>query len=281
MSFKETKLRLSSSSVAPVSVVIPCYRCAATIERAIDSVVQQTQKPAEVILVEDGSGDETLSVLQALAKPYSDWIKIIALPENQGLANARNIGWVAATQTYIAFLDADDAWHPLKIEIQTAYMNAHPDVILSGHGHRVIEHSADLPDWSVQSWIEQRIPKWSWLMSNKFVAPSVMVRRDVDQHFAQNQRYMEDHILWLEIVCSGNKVTRLSAELVAIYKKSFGVSGLSSNLWLMEQGELGNYHRLYNKNYINLVQWLALSFYSLLKFVRRLVIYWGWLQWRK
>lgn len=275
------KINPKLSGEAPVSVVIPCFRCAATIERAIDSVARQTQRPAELILVEDGSGDDTLMVLQALAAVDPDWIKIIALPENQGLANARNTGWAAATQPYIAFLDADDAWHAQKIEIQTAYMNAHTDVVLCGHQHKVIERSADLPDWQVGTWIVQHIPKWSWLLSNKFVAPSVMVRRDVKHRFVANRRYMEDHILWMEIVCSGQQVTKLSAELVAIYKKSFGISGLSANLWAMEQGELSNYQRLYEKNYINLAQYLALSGYSLLKFVRRLVIYWGWLRWKK
>lgn len=269
------------STAAPVSVVIPCFRCASTIKRAIASIIAQTQKPAEVILVEDNSGDDTLAVLQALAERYRDWIKIITLPVNQGAANARNIGWAAATQPYIAFLDADDAWHAQKIEMQTAYMNTHFDVVLCGHGHRITDYSTALPDWQVAAWAEQRIPEWSWLLSNKFVTPSVMVRREVEHRFVPNRRYMEDHILWLECVCSGQQVTKLSAELVAIYKKSFGIGGLSANLWAMEQGELSNYRRLYEKNYINLAQYFALSGYSLLKFVRRLVIYWGWLRWKK
>jgi glycosyltransferase involved in cell wall biosynthesis len=280
VAFNVKKLTPILSAVAPVSVVIPCFRCASTINRAIASVVQQTQQPTEVILVEDGSGDETLMVLQALAKSYPDWVKIIALSENQGAANARNVGWATATQPYIAFLDADDAWHPQKIEIQTAYMNAHPELVLCGHRHRIIDDPA-LPDWQVQTWTAECIPKWSWLLSNKFVTPSVMVRRDVYQRFVPNRRYMEDHVLWLEFVCSGSGVTKLSAELVAIYKSSYGVDGLSAQLWSMEQGELSNYQRLYHKNYINLVQWFALSVYSLLKFVRRLVIYWSWLRWKK
>lgn len=269
------------NTIAPVSVVIPCFRCASTIKRAIDSVIQQTQKPAEIILVEDSSGDDTLAVLQALAKQCPDWIKIIALSENQGVANARNIGWAAATQRYIAFLDADDAWHPQKIDIQTTYMNTNPEVALCGHAHRVIEHSSVLPDWQLQTGIAQSFPKWSWLLSNKFVTPSVMVRRDIYQNFAQSQRYMEDYRLWLELVYSGQVATKLSAELAAIYKSPFGSGGLSAQLWSMEKGDLSNYQYLYDKDYINLLQWLGLSIYSILKFVRRLVMYWGWLRWKK
>jgi glycosyltransferase involved in cell wall biosynthesis len=274
-------LNLSLNADAAVSVVIPCFRCASTIKRAIDSVVQQTRQPAEVILIEDGSGDETLTTLQALAEIYPEWIKIIALPENQGAANARNVGWEAATQPYIAFLDADDAWHSQKIEIQIAYMNAHPEVVLCGHQHRFIAYSANFIDWQIQSYEEGDIPKWLWLLSNKFAPTSAVVRRDVYQRFTQNQRYMEDYGLWLDIVFSGNRVTKLSADLAVMYKKPFGMGGLSAQLWFMEQGELLNYQRLYEKNYINLAQWLALCMYSLLKFVRRLVIYWGWLRWTK
>jgi glycosyltransferase involved in cell wall biosynthesis len=275
------KFNSAFSAAAPVSVVIPCFRCAATIERAIASVAQQTQKPTEIILVEDGSDDDTLVVLRALAEPYPNWIKIIALPENKGVATARNVGWAAATQPYIAFLDADDAWHPQKIEIQTSYMDTHPEIVLCGHGHRIMERSAGQPDWQVLACKEQRISKWSWLLSNKLAPTSVMVRRNVVQRFDSNQRYMEDYKLWLEFVCSGNLVNKLSAELAVMYKSSFGASGLSAQLWAMEQGELSNYQHLYNENHINLAQWLALSVYSLLKFGRRLVIYWSWLRWKK
>jgi glycosyltransferase involved in cell wall biosynthesis len=232
-----------------------------------------------VILVEDASGDDTLTVLQSLANVHANWIKIIALPENQGVANARNIGWAAATQTYVAFLDADDAWHPQKIEIQATYMALHPEVVLCGHGHKVVKHSAVLPDWQIQTWSAHKYPKSVWLLSNQFVTPSVMVRRDIYQRFAEDHRYMEDYKLWLELVFSEEVVIKLSAELAAIYKSSFGVSGLSAQLWLMEQGELNNYKNLYDKNYVNTLQWLALSLYSLLKFVRRVVIYWSWLRW--
>ena len=99
-------------------MVVPCYRCAATIERAIASVAAQTQRPQEVILVDDASGDETLQQLYSLQSQYGEWIKVVALTTNVGAASARNAGWNVATQPYIAFLDSDDAWHPQKVAIQ-------------------------------------------------------------------------------------------------------------------------------------------------------------------
>lgn len=271
---------IKDNVVAPVSVVIPCYRCAATIARAIASIAQQTRKPAEVLLVDDASGDGTLAVLQELAQQHTGWIKVIALNQNQGAASSRNVGWEAASQPYIAFLDADDAWHLKKIEIQYAYMSAHPEVMLCGHGHRVVRQADMLPGWELGDWKVERIHKWALLLSNKFVTPSAMLRRDVNQRFVTGQRYMEDHMLWLELVCSGGVVTKLSAELAAIYKSPFGAAGLSAQLWPMEKSDLSNYARLYGSGCINLFEWLSLGLYSLLKYLRRLLIYWLHLRWK-
>lgn len=269
---------MQHKNVAPVTVVIPCFRCAGTIRRAVDSIVQQTHKPAEVIFVDDASGDETLGVLRTIEKQYSGWIKVITLTENSGAASARNVGWAAATQPYIAFLDSDDAWHPQKIEIQYAYMSAHPQVALCGHGYRRLTQENALPDWPVVDCVAQPIHKWLLLLSNRFVTPSVMLRRDIEQRFVEKQRYMEDHMLWLKIVCNGGRVVKLSAELAAIYKRPFGVMGLSAQFWSMERGDLGNYRRLYRANCINGFQLGVLAVYSVLKYVRRLVIYWTMLR---
>ena len=264
-----------------VSVVIPCYRCARTIERAMASVAAQTRRPAEVILVDDASGDDTRMILQKLCQRYEPgWIKLVFLEQNVGAASARNAGWGLATQTYVAFLDADDAWHPEKLEIQTTYMDAHPGVVLSGHGYRRLSHDS-LPDWQVVQGAAKHIRKWPLILSNKFVTPSVMLRRDVSHRFVEKQRYMEDHMLWLKIVCTGGRVVKLDAELAAIYKEPFGVAGLSAQVWLMERSDLGNYRRLYQKKYINVIQFAFLVIYSALKYVRRLLIYWSHLRWKK
>jgi len=67
---------MTNIAIAPVSVIIPCYRCASTIQGAVQSVSNQTQKPVEVILVDDASGDDTLAALHELAQQNSDWIKL-------------------------------------------------------------------------------------------------------------------------------------------------------------------------------------------------------------
>jgi glycosyltransferase involved in cell wall biosynthesis len=265
---------------APVSVVIPCFCCSRTIGRAVNSVAQQSRIPAELILVDDASNDDTWIVLVGLERNYPGWIKLLRLEKNQGAANARNAGWSAASQPYIAFLDSDDAWHPRKIDIQYDYMQANPDVVLCGHGHRILSQSS-LPDWKVAPGTVQRIGKWNLILSNRFVTPSAMVRFDIGQRFIEKQRYMEDHMLWLEIICNGGHVVKMATELTAIYKGSFGVSGLSSKIWLMELADLGNYYRLYRQRFINGYQFLILGVYSLLKYSRRIFIYGAYLRWKK
>ena len=79
---------------APVSAVIPCYNCSATIEKAVDSIAKQTLIPQEVILVNDDSSDQTIDILQNLQNIYGkEWIKIINLKKNVGPGQARNLGW--------------------------------------------------------------------------------------------------------------------------------------------------------------------------------------------
>lgn len=269
------------SATASVSVVIPCFRCASTVDRAITSILNQTQKPAEIILVDDASGDDTLAHLHKLAHEYPGWIKVITLSANQGAGSARNAGWAVANQPYIAFMDSDDAWHPKKIEIQYNYMTAHPEVMLSGHAHRKLnDNDCDL-NWNVQAWEVKPITKKMLLLKNYFVTPSAMLKRDISFRFAEGRRHMEDHLLWLEIACNQGVVTRLNAELAAIFKPSFGAAGLSAQLWSMESGDLRNYERLYDRGSINFIQWIGLSIYSLFKFSRRLVVYWGFIRWKK
>lgn len=260
-----------SPDVASISVVIPCFRCAKTIQRAIDSVVQQTQRPVEVILVDDASDDNTLSVLHAIEKQYIGWVKVIALNQNQGVANARNVGWSVATQPYIAFLDADDAWHTSKIKIQYKFMQENPEVVMSGHDVKIITDDTQL-DWLINVNAVTYISQKKILISNPFVTPSIMMRKNILFRFDSTKRYMEDHLLWLQMVFDNQKVAKLNLTLVALYKQAYGISGLSSNLWAMEKSELHNYLLLFKSKKICFIVLVLIILYSMSKYLRRLLI---------
>ncbi len=256
---------------APVSIVIPCFRCAATINRAVESVACQSVLPAELILVDDASGDDTLLALQHLQNRFqAGWIKVIAQIQNRGAGATRNTGWDAAQSTYVAFLDADDAWHPKKLEIQLHVMSAHPDAALSGHS--AVIDSAPPDPHSPDSIPIERITFRQLLFANRFITPSVMLKRALPFRFRAGQRHMEDHLLWMQIAASGALVLRLDAKLAVTFKPAYGAAGLSSNLWLMEKAECGNYMQLAENGVISYVSAFALCVYSALKFLKRIAV---------
>ena len=110
-------------SAPTVSVVVPAYRAAHTIGRAIDGVLAQTCPPSEILVVDDGSPDDTAAALA----PYGDRVRLLR-KANGGAASARNFGMERCAGDLIAFLDADDYWEPVKLERQLAVLERHPEV---------------------------------------------------------------------------------------------------------------------------------------------------------
>ncbi len=106
-----------------VSVIIPAYNAAWCVRRAIDSVLAQSFRDFELIVVDDGSTDDTSEILRS----YGTLIRIVSKP-NGGLSSARNAGIAAAHGEYVAFLDADDGWLPEKLSRQVALLDAYPEI---------------------------------------------------------------------------------------------------------------------------------------------------------
>ncbi|WP_161630478.1 glycosyltransferase family 2 protein [Stutzerimonas azotifigens] len=257
-----------------VSVVIPCYCCSETIDRAVSSVYVQTIRPHEVILVDDCSPDETLSNLYELQASYPPgWIKIITLGTNSGPGSARNAGWNASTQHYVAFLDADDSWHPQKIEVQLSWMRANPSVSLTGHKCEVLggtkAHSIS-PILNPPQWKE--VKPAHLLLKNIFQTPTVMVRNDLDFRMIEGKRYSEDYHLWLKTILSGRKGYFIDYPMAYLYKAEYGASGLSGNLWELEKGEIDTFFRLYKDKEIKITQLTKSVAFSLIKYFRRAII---------
>lgn len=114
---------MSQATTGWVSVVIPAYNAAAFINQAVDSALAQTYPQRDILVVNDGSIDDTARVLEA----YGDAIQVIHQP-NGGLSNARNRGICAARSEFVALLDADDRWLPSKLTRQVEVLQAHPQI---------------------------------------------------------------------------------------------------------------------------------------------------------
>lgn len=120
-----------------VSVVVPNFNYARYVGAAIQSVLDQTYEPIEIVVVDNGSTDESLKVLSR----FSDRCTVIA-QENQGQAGARNRGIDASSGEFVAFLDADDVWLPTKLQEQMALMSNDQRLVLVYCG--LVEVNADL-----------------------------------------------------------------------------------------------------------------------------------------
>ncbi len=112
------------SAQIPVSVIIPTYNRAALVAEAVASVLAQTWRDFEVLVVDDGSTDGTI---EALA-PYASRLRLLRRESRGGVSAARNTGIKAARGEWLAFLDSDDLWLPEKLSRQMAYLAAHPDL---------------------------------------------------------------------------------------------------------------------------------------------------------
>jgi glycosyltransferase involved in cell wall biosynthesis len=204
----------SSETVADlpsVTVVVPTYNRAQVIVEAVESALQQTLAPLEVIVVDDGSTDGTCERLA----PFMDRIMYLYQP-NQGVSAARNAGIRAAKGEFIAFLDSDDVWHPRKLELQLQYLRDHPGTSLVGS-----LWFAEVPrQWPRLSDLvpvrAQNLALDDVVLRTPFPTSSVVVRKrclDEVGLFDTGLRNAEDRDLYIR-VCSRFSAVKLEAVLV-------------------------------------------------------------------
>jgi glycosyltransferase involved in cell wall biosynthesis len=193
-----------------ISVVIPVYNGQAHIAKTLDSVLRQTCKPSEIIVVNDGSTDDTLDVLLA----YASEVTIITTP-NRGVSRARNTGVKAATSELIAFLDADDEWRSNKLEKQADFLAAHPEAGICCCDYTFTDDGA--PESTYFAYLERikagNVHAWasdplSGLIRVNFVgtASTVLIRRSllrVCGGFDAKYKQAEDYDLWIRCALHG------------------------------------------------------------------------------
>jgi glycosyltransferase involved in cell wall biosynthesis len=247
-----------------VSVIIPAYNSASTITRALQSVTAQTRAPKEIIVVDDASTDNTRELAANFASNSLIPLRVIAQSANGGPSAARNTGWDAATSDYIAFLDADDQWHPRKIELQYPVMHNQPEVTMSCHGH----HFSSSTTWAaIPNNDTKAIPVsfHKFLIRNRCATPTVMLKRTITERFDSDKRFAEDYLLWMQITASHGPALRLEAQLAHCSNPGYGGSGQSGKLLKMELSEIGGF--------VTLRKSKAIGFGTL-----GLVVIWSWIK---
>ena len=213
-----------------ISVVIPTLNRINTLQRALDSAINQTYKAAEIIVVDNGSSDGTLKFLR------EQYPKITILTENKiGVSSARNKGIKKSINQWIALLDSDDAWHPRKLEIQTSMLDSalkeynliHTDEVWfrnNKHINQMKKHKKQ------GGYIFERC------LSLCCISPSsVLFKKNILDKvglFDESLPVCEDYDMWLKI-CSSEEV--LFAQDKLTYKYGGHKDQLSKSYWGMDR----------------------------------------------
>jgi glycosyltransferase involved in cell wall biosynthesis len=244
------------------SVIVPYYRAHRTIGRAINSVERQTCRSFELIIVDDCSpeplpGDIHEKARRAASRGES--FRIIQTAKNGGPAAARNAGWATARGEFVAFLDADDEWHPQKLEICAAWLTD-PKVPGIFHESQVIGDEVSASQFCGEmrgrdAYQPGRTGWPAWLVRNRAATPSVIVRRAVSVRFDPTLRYCEDHDLWLRLAYEQGPFCSLRGPaLTRLGRPSLTPGGHSGGIWRMRRGEMRMYCGFCRRH----VQWMVL-----------------------
>ncbi len=182
-----------------VSIVVPTYNCAAFLPSSIGSILAQTYDSYEIIVINDGSTDNTSEVLQ----PFMQKIRYIQLEQNRGGAAARNIGIRSARGKYIAFFDADDLWLPEKLQTDIGYFNRYPDVSMVCSRHiNMDEHGKVFDEAPGKQLPSGNVFSQLFSEQNFVITSSVTVRKEVFEAvgvFDEELVNCQDWDLWLRI----------------------------------------------------------------------------------
>jgi glycosyltransferase involved in cell wall biosynthesis len=251
-----------------ISLIIPMYNSEKTITRCLDSVFKQSFKSEmEIIVVNDGSSDSSSDIVSEYSNLNNRFNIILINQENGGVSKARNTGMKLANGDYIALLDSDDEWFPEKLEKQLEVFES--DNAISFIGGLIFK-----PSLINQKIIE--IPLSRLIFKNFFQPSTVIFKKDIIDKvgfFDESQKYAEEGNYFMRIA-KEFKCVLLNEQLVNYSqgKIGFGVSGLSANLKEMEKGELRNLKFAYQQNYISFFTYLIAFTYSILKYIRRILI---------
>ncbi|MXO65207.1 glycosyltransferase family 2 protein [Altericroceibacterium endophyticum] len=212
------------SAIAPVSIIIPNYNRAALIRRALDSVARQSMPPAEIIVVDDCSTDDSIPTIREWARSSPIPLRLIEMERNGGAGAARNAAMAQSQETYCAFLDSDDEYLPHAVATLLAPLISEPDAALSFADARICNNGAPTDDLLMSRALPRdhclrtpvtdgsaevfrlKDPLSTLLLSSMIPTASAMFRRDAARRagLMPEYRYGEDWLFWLKLTQQGH-----------------------------------------------------------------------------
>ena len=210
-----------------VSIVIPCYRNSETLSSVLKSLYEQTYSNIEIIVVNDAS-PETAEIERVLASHLG--VVYIKNTINVGLAATRNVGITNSKGEYVAFLDADDEWHPRKLELQMKHIAA--NVVIACDVEEFLTFPPQLRVFSEAQESDIEVVRSSfkfsfcnYLTGASLLAPKVLLLKVGG--YDESLRSCEDYDLWLRMLEARVMLIHLRLPL---YYYRFNTSGLSKNV---------------------------------------------------
>ncbi|PRC90960.1 glycosyltransferase family 2 protein [Solimicrobium silvestre] len=211
---------VSNDETCDVSVIIPAFNAAETISRAVGSVLIQDVDSLEIIIVDDGSTDDTFIAVTELMQLHSV-IRLLQMPKNGGVSAARNYGIREAKGKFLAFLDADDIWLAGKLKKQLVEIKRDPSITLVSCNSKLISESGEyLKEGHINRPPVEGAEAWKTLLIYNFLpTPTVLTHRHLVLElggFDENLPVGEDLDLWIRLALRG-KVIVLKEILINYY----------------------------------------------------------------
>jgi glycosyltransferase involved in cell wall biosynthesis len=256
-----------------ISVIIPVYNSSDTILSSLESVKNQSYKELEIIIVNDGSTDDSLQLIEQFIERNKGLNFVLINQYNQGVSKARNAGMEKANGDWIALLDSDDKWLSNKLERQLQVLLENPHIDFLGTNRN---------DEILKDFLHIKIGKLTKLSAKDllykmfFVTSTVIFKKEILTEigfFDEKQKYCEDANYFIKI--ARKKEAYLLNESLIVFggdKAFFGEKGLSSNLWEMQKGEIKNLKYALNSNVVNYIEYCSLYLFLMLKYFRRVLL---------
>ena len=231
-----------------ISVVLPAYNAELYLKEAIDSVLAQTFTDFELIILNDGSTDQTESIILSYDDPRIVYVKN---EQNLGLIGTLNKGMALAKGKYIARMDADDICFPERFAKQVEFLEKNQEYVICGtSAYRFYDHISDGKAFNVP--LSDESIRIRLFFNSGFIHPSVMFRTSVvrDYHlgFSEDYKYAEDYFFWMDLLKYGKgfnfKEKLLYYRVVATSQTAVGNSNVEKRKEI-----LGNIHKRYFADY--------------------------------
>lgn len=236
-----------------VSVIMPAYNAGGYIAEAIRSVQAQTVVDWELLVLDDGSGDDTRSIVESLAQT-DQRIRYLRNSANLGVSQTRNRGFELCGGRFVALLDSDDIWYPDKLEKQLARMSrTNADFSYTSYGIMDAKGEKARADYLVPEEVCLR----KLLKENVIGCSTVMLTREMAEKYRFcTEYYHEDYVLWLKLLQDGRRAAGCP-EVLANWRylpnsRSFNKQRAAANRW--------NIYRLHLKLPLHQCLWLFANY---------------------